>query len=226
MRNITHLVVHHTASTGPQTTVQAVNRFHRDKNWNDNPKGKPIKARESTLGWFVQYHYFIEWNGRVTQTRADWEEGWHANDANPFSIGICLAGWFDPGHDAVTTAPQRDALRILLLELSKKYKIPPQNIVPHRKFNPHKSCYGSVLPDTWAADLIRPIAPPVELTEPRIEKCRGKYAAYDAQDDEMIPITDGGVIKKLFGGYSQAEAIEVKEFSRPLSKTKKISLIQ
>lgn len=219
MRKITHILVHHTASPGPVTTVQSVNRFHRDKDWSTHPgKSAPIRAKESTLGWYVQYHYFIEWDGKVTQTRQDWEDGWHGNDANPFSIGICLAGWFDKGHDAAPTQQQQESLRTLLIQLMGKYSIDPSHIVPHRVYNPHKSCYGALLGDTWAADLTK------KLTVPRIEKCGGKYASYDPDSDEMVPITDGAVLKHMFGSYKDTPAITVNKFSRPLSETKSIGL--
>lgn len=152
MRTITHLVVHHTASPRARTTLKAVDNFHRARNW--GTAARPVYAKKSRLGYYVQYHYFIDWQGRLAKTRRDDEIGWHANQANPFSLGICLAGWFDTGHDKAPSRAEVETLKILLRRLSTKYQIPPQRIVPHRVFNPRKSCYGRNLADNWARKLI------------------------------------------------------------------------
>jgi hypothetical protein len=223
MRKITHILVHHTASPGAQTTLKAVDNYHKTKNWGD--KKNPAYAKISSLGYFCQYHYFIDWAGKVTQCHDDNDKPWHGNDANPFSIGVCMAGWFDDGHDSTPTLAQVASLQALLVRLSQKYQIPQQNIVPHRRYNPHKSCYGANLSDTWAGSLIVLPAAPLGLTAPRIEKCGKAYAAYDPESDSMLEITDGGILKALFGGYKDTPAVEVKEWSRPLSKTKKLGFI-
>src|SRR3989338_1369806 len=170
MRKITHILVHHTASAGAKTTVAGEDSFHKTKNW--GTAAKPAYAPKSSLGYYVVYHYFIDWKGKLTQTRTDAEIGWHGNNANPFSIGICMAGWFDPGHDKYPTDAQIKTLTKLLRELVEKYKIKPENVVPHRKFNPTKSCYGSYLADDWARNLIA--EQPVALTVPYFEKVKGK----------------------------------------------------
>lgn len=216
--------MHHTASPGAQTTLKAVDNFHKTKNWGDAKN--PAYAKISSLGYYCQYHYFIDWKGKVTQCHDDNDKSWHGNDANPFSLGICMAGWFDDGHDALPTPEQVLALSTLLKRLSEKYQIPLQNIVPHRKYNPHKSCYGAHLSDTWAADLIKPVAPPWKPTAPRIERIGKAYAALDPDNDtQMLEITDGGVLKAFFGSYKETPAVEVTEWSRPLSKDKKIGFI-
>lgn len=151
MRTITHLVVHHTATAGERTTWRGVDNVHRTRNW--GTVAQPIYARQSRLGYFVQYHYFIDWKGNLTQTRSDSEIGWHANRANPFSLGVCLAGWFDPGRDRAPSPAEVKTLAELLQRLRTRYQILLKNIVPHRRFNPHKSCYGGNLPDDWARKL-------------------------------------------------------------------------
>lgn len=151
MRKITHLVVHHTATAGRSTTLAGVNEAHRVRNW--GTAAKPVYAKKSSLGWYVQYHYFINWRGVLTQTRADEEIGWHANAANAFSLGLCLAGWFDPGHDAKPSADEVEMLAKFLKRLRTLYHIPLKHIVPHRVFNPHKTCYGQNLADDWARKL-------------------------------------------------------------------------
>lgn len=151
MRNITHIIVHHTATARDTTHAPAINEYHRTKNW--GTPAKPVYAKKSSLGSYIQYHYFIEANGKVTQCHRDEEIAWHAGNANTFSIGICLAGYFDKGHDAGPTTAQIDALRQLIIQYSAKYSIPRANIVPHRKYS-SKSCYGRNLSDAWAGNLL------------------------------------------------------------------------
>ena len=152
MRAITHLVVHHSATAGTTTKLSGIDNFHRTKNW--GTAARPAYAKISRLGYYVQYHYFIDWRGVLTQTRGDDEIGWHANAANSFSLGICLAGWFDPGHDRLPSPDETAMLKRWLARLAARYKIPPKNIIPHRIFNPRKTCYGSNLADNWARNLI------------------------------------------------------------------------
>ena len=66
------------------------------------------------------------------------EMGCHTVGKND-CIGICLAGNFDA---SVPNIDQEASLRGLLKALAKDKSIKP---VPHRKFAPHKSCYGSYL---------------------------------------------------------------------------------
>jgi hypothetical protein len=71
---------------------------------------------------------------------------------NKQSIGICLAGNFDV---TMPTERQKLALQELLHMKMTQWSIPIKNIVPHRYFAP-KSCYGNLLSDTWAQELVTP----------------------------------------------------------------------
>ena len=137
------VIIHHTGGSDADPyadtshhTVQMVDKWH-----------KQIGFNKSKLGYYVGYHYFIEKDGKVTQCRIHDENGCHTVGYNQ-CIGICLAGNFDA---TMPTVEQIASLKGLLLALSKNSKILP---VPHRKFAPHKSCYGSKLPDDWAENLI------------------------------------------------------------------------
>lgn len=121
-------------------TVEIVNEWHR-RLWDF----------KSTLGWYCGYHYVIEKSGKITQCRADNEEGAHTKGMNLKSIGVALAGNFDA---TLPTAEQTEALAELLKELSIKYSIPATKIVPHRKFA-NTNCYGNKLSDDWAANLLK-----------------------------------------------------------------------
>ena len=136
------IIVHHTGGSGADPMadtshhkVSTVNNWHKHI-------GFPI----SKLGYYVGYTYFIDKTGLVTQCRMHSERGCHTIGYND-CIGICLAGNFDA---TLPSKEQTEALRELLLRIGKN-----SIIVPHRKFAPHKSCYGSKLSDTWAADLIK-----------------------------------------------------------------------
>lgn len=141
------LIVHHTGGTDANPladtshhTFEIVDAYH-----------KGLWGFRSTLGHYIGYHYFIEKDGKVTQGRADNEEGAHTLGQNTKSIGICLAGNFDA---TLPTEAQIKALTKLLKELSVKYNIPASNIFPHRKFA-NKTCYGSKLANDWAANLVK-----------------------------------------------------------------------
>lgn len=225
MRKITHLVIHHTASPGKTTTLADVNNHHRARNW--GTATKPLYASESSLGSFVQYHYFIDWNGVITQTREDWETGWHAQAANPYSLGICLAGNFDKGHDTVPSEAQEAVLTKLMVTLCVKYSVPVQNIVPHRKYA-DKSCYGTNLSDIWAAALLG--KPPKEIPYlPYFQKLpvSSAIAVYDPDTDKMIPFRSGRSFKALFGGYSKVKVDKTRtEWIRPLATDEAIDIIK
>lgn len=124
---------------------------------------------KSSLGYWVGYHYFIDWNGKVTQTRRDEEEGAHCVGYNNSaysnyhypekkSIGVCLVGNFD---FIQPSQAQIQALTGLLQQKIKEYNIDVKNIVPHRKYA-KKSCFGSRLPDDWGQKLLSstPVVPP------------------------------------------------------------------
>lgn len=130
------LIVHHTLTARDKTTFEAVDRYHK------------------ALGWGrIGYHYFITADGHIHDGRGDGDVGAHTKEQsmNYKSLGICLAGNFDK---EMPSQAQIDSLRDLLSELSKKYNIPPERIVPHRHFATYKSCYGRLLPDDWARSLL------------------------------------------------------------------------
>lgn len=132
------IIVHHTADMSMEPQLQKVNEYHKSRDF-------PI----SSLGFFVGYHYLIEKNGDVIQTRQYWEEGAHTIGMNMSSIGVCLAGDFDVEYP---TNKQMDALGALLNGLLSASSLSPADIVPHRKYA-NKDCYGTMLEDTWAAEL-------------------------------------------------------------------------
>jgi len=79
-------VIHHTASPKKWTTVRDVNRWHKNAGY-----------QVSKLGYYVAYHYLIEEDGQITQTRNLVERTKHTRnkDINNKSIAICLIGNFE-----------------------------------------------------------------------------------------------------------------------------------
>lgn len=111
---------------------------------------------KSSLGWWVGYQYFIDRQGQLTQCRLDTEEGAHTIGQNDSSIGICLAGNFDV---TLPTFEQKLALKNLLIKKTKEWNIDPKDIYPHRHFA-SKTCYGTLLADSWAKELIPTLSEP------------------------------------------------------------------
>ena len=151
-----YLIVHHTGGIDSDPladtshhTFEMVNAWHKHL-WNFR----------STLGYYIGYHYFIDKEGKVTQGRADNEEGAHCIGKNRSSIGICLAGNFDATDP---TEKQVKSITGLLKKLSKVHGIEQNKIVPHRTFA-NKTCYGNRLPDGWAASLVTDGVEPPQKT--------------------------------------------------------------
>jgi len=130
------IIVHHDGVSRAGPSLKIVDDFHRQR-------GFPL----SSLGFHVGYHFWIERDGTLIQTRAPNEEGAHCVGHNLSSIGIGLAGNFDVEHP---TPAQIDILGKVLVRTCDGFDIPITNITPHRRFAA-KTCYGSLLPDNWAA---------------------------------------------------------------------------
>lgn len=152
MRTINKLAIHHSAG-GAAETIQSVDALHKNKNWGS--LAAPAYAKKSSLGWYIQYHYFIDFNGKITKTREEWEIGWHSGNyaTNQKSIGVCVQGNFD---NSMPNAAQAASLAILILDITGRHKLKSQDIEPHRKFT-NTSCYGKKLSNSWANQFMKPI---------------------------------------------------------------------
>lgn len=126
-----YIILHHTITARDTTTFEAVNNYHKGL-WNF----------ESSLGFFIGYHYFIDGKGKVYQGRNDWEAGAHCyqENKNYDSIGICLTGNFDT---ETPSQAQTASLGTLLKDLMQKHLIPKGNIKFHRDYAGYKSCPGT-----------------------------------------------------------------------------------
>jgi len=125
-------------------TLEIINNWHRSERY---PK--------SSMGFYAGYHYIIEKTGRIRQARLLTEEGAHCKGFNNQSVGICMTGNFDRPSSWVNSYPtqaQIKSLKTLLDEITDKYNINVNRIVPHRKFA-FKTCYGRNLGDDWGKGL-------------------------------------------------------------------------
>lgn len=137
------LIVHHTGGgdnnpfmTTSHHTAKSVENYHLAKGWDG-----------------IGYHYFIELDGTTYKGRPEHVNGAHCKEEkmNFNSLGICLAGNFDVEDPS---GAQVNSLKELLKELSAKYNISKDKIVPHRYYATYKSCYGNRLSDKWAQNLL------------------------------------------------------------------------
>jgi len=147
---IKFIILHHSALNSLEFEPQfdIINNGHKRKNWGD--KQNPVYAKKSQLGYYIQYHYFIESSGIIKMGRKENEIGWHCGnwEANKSSISICLAGNFD---QELPTEEQKKSLTKLLKELKLKY--PKAEIKGHRDFVA-THCPGLKIADDWANNLI------------------------------------------------------------------------
>lgn len=120
MRHISHIVVHHTASTC--STVESITHWHVT-----HPDGNQ---------WpHIGYHYVIDKVGNITNTLPIEKKGIHCRGSNSHSIGVCLIGNFDTEY---VSGGQLAALRLLLSDLKTDY---PGVIVEAHRNMPMASTY-------------------------------------------------------------------------------------
>jgi len=137
-----YIILHHTLTNRDKTTFQAVDNYHRNL-WN----------KKSSLGYYLGYHYFINFQGKVYQARNDWEIGIHCyqDNKNLDSIGICLAGNFD---QEKPSQKQLNSLKKLVQDLIDKYNIVFNNLKFHRDYANYKSCPGNNIKNDFYYNLL------------------------------------------------------------------------
>jgi len=137
------IIVHHTGGTDKNPLEDTSHHTAAIiKNWHVNG-----------LGWSdIGYHWVIEKDGKVVAGRDERTEGAHTIGQNRSSIGICLSGNFDA---TLPTEAQTKSLAHLMERIMQQYNIAASEIHPHRDYSA-KSCYGKLLGDTWARDLMTP----------------------------------------------------------------------
>jgi len=114
--------------------------IHHSQREIDSPR--QIRKRHLERGWEdIGYHYLIGKKGKLYRGRSIRFIGAHVLGYNKNSIGICLIGDLDK---SIPTRKQLKSLIKFLGKISKKYKIPIENILGHREFpNVTKTCPGN-----------------------------------------------------------------------------------
>lgn len=146
------IFVHHLGGSDAKPLADSSNQTFEDvQDWHVNG-----------LGWQnFGYHYMIEKDGDLKTGRPELYQGAHVKGYNYKSLGIVLAGNFDV---TLPTEAQVETLRELLKELTEKYNIPASRVLPHRS-KANKSCYGNLLTDDWAANLLKEEVEEVEVID-------------------------------------------------------------
>ena len=109
--NVEKLVIHHSASAKSTTTVEDIEKWHRDKGFNG-----------------IGYHKVIETNGVLKLGRPEERMGAHAKGANKNSLGICVTGNFE------NEEPDEEQIETLVETLSdwcKSHNVDENSIYGH-----------------------------------------------------------------------------------------------
>jgi len=141
-------IITHTAVSQKWHTTEDVDEWHQ-KRW-PGFTSKKFKNRKG-MPYHVGYHFVIEWDGKVVQTRGYYEEGAHCIGQNRDSIGVCFMG---NGDLHTPSTRQKRSWVSLYNRLHKEIpQITAYDIYPHRKWA-NKTCHGRILPDDYYQRLV------------------------------------------------------------------------
>lgn len=229
-----YVVIHHSASA-QTTTAEQVSSWHKIRNWGD--ENNPMYAPKSTLGWYGQYHFFIEGNGKITQFREMSEIGWHAGnwDVNKDSIAICFAGNFN--NDELTSA-QKKSLQIIWSRIQTDYpELSLKDFRLHRDFK-STECPGSNITFKLLEEILTDDRLPIHfiLTLNDIQKeialeCINNVfshiykvtglklkATTEVRNDIIWRVTSGGVLTGMFNALTNkafVDPYQIAEYGKP-----------
>jgi N-acetylmuramoyl-L-alanine amidase len=140
MRNITHIVIHCSATPeGKVFTAANIDRWHKAMGW----KG-------------IGYHQVVRLDGTIERGRPDDQIGSHVAGHNSRTIGICYIGGTDKDGKPKDTRTQ--AQKVSLAKLVREYlaKYPGAKVVGHRDFpGVKKACPSFDVSVWWAAESRR-----------------------------------------------------------------------
>lgn len=130
------IIWHHSADDYTGDQFRKINDYHQS-----------LDFPQSSLGYFVGYHYLVEKSGEVKKARNEDEIGAHDRGENVNSLGICFAGDFSV---ELPNERQEEAAARLIGEIMKRWSIPITRIEPHR-WGDTTECPGKRLNDFWLA---------------------------------------------------------------------------
>lgn len=170
-----YLAVHHTAveETGSHQLF-AINRYHKNK-WN----------MKSTLGWYVGYNYFIDYNGTTTQCRALYEEtmankGHNCDvDSRCDAVSVCFA--LDGDKQSFNGA-QIKAWQ----EIREKYQ--ELEVTLHKNLQTNRTCPGKNISVNYLNNLI-------DLRDNNKDKAEG-IAKLQSSIDRILAILEA-ILRKF-----------------------------
>lgn len=79
-------IIHHSVTSRDDTTPEYIDKIGREKGYD-----------EGSLGYATAYHYVVEGDGKITQTREEdeWVKHCQDDDNNDNSVAICVTGNFE-----------------------------------------------------------------------------------------------------------------------------------
>ena len=151
MREIKHLIVHHSASDWGN--VDIFREWHLERNFSD--VGYHYVILNGTIGPSDDYN--SEYDGAIEAGRPEEIAGAHCKGANQYSIGICLVGDFTKDEPSES---QWNALVKKLVFLCKKYNLSEEDIYGHKEACEKllgkagsTQCPGNIVMDRVRADV-------------------------------------------------------------------------
>ena len=166
----------------------AVDRWHKERFGN---------YCLSSMGYYGGYHILIS-NGKEYRYREDDEESCAVTGHNTSSLSVALA--FD-GDIQMPKPADVELLKQRLKKWGEKYAIPLDNVEfvsPHRAVAPEKTCFGSLLKDDWAVQLMKDIKKDDEAWQKKIETEKQKQILADTLRDLILRL------RILLGNYIEA----------------------
>lgn len=125
MRTIKEIIIHCTATPqGREVAVATIDKWHRERGFKS-----------------IGYHFIVHLDGKVEVGRPIEQAGAHCLAHNENSIGICYVGGTDAKGNAkdTRTNAQKQAMKMLVQNLMKQYKLTAQQIHGHNEFA-NKAC--------------------------------------------------------------------------------------
>lgn len=135
---VTHLVVHHCASNN--TTVN-----NRTEAEHQKALQTDFRTRENGIWCDIAYHFNIGKNGTILEGNPSNLRGYHAGNANTYSLGVSVHGNYE---DRTFTSTQQNKLVILLAWLCYEFNVEPTKIIGHKDISstlcPGKNIYSKL----------------------------------------------------------------------------------
>ena len=177
-----YIVIHHAASGAPDFALEnggsSAIRDAKGRTKIMTPRGSSLDISEQEIDVMhrargfdeIGYNYVVRFDGTVEKGRAEDHRGAHARQwddrgvsYNASSIGICFAGNCDA---ARWTAQQQASGYRLILELMRRYHVPPERVIGHRECGNDTHCPGMLIDMEKVRDKLGQLENPLPRAEP------------------------------------------------------------